>query len=235
MLLSVNDVRVHYGKVPVLRGVSLELEKGDIVALVGANGAGKTTLLKTISGLKSPTSGEIWFTGHRIDRARPAEIVRRGIGHIPEGRKVFSDMTVLENLMMGAYSRHDREGIKRDLLAVYQYFPILMKKRGQRAGSLSGGEQQMLAIGRALMCRPQLLLMDEPSLGLSPILVARIAEIITAINKQGVGIILVEQNASLALKVATSAYVMVRGEITLQGRSDELLNNEEVKKAFLGG
>jgi branched-chain amino acid transport system ATP-binding protein len=235
MLLSVNDVRVHYGKVPVLRGVSLELEKGDIVALVGANGAGKTTLLKTISGLKSPTSGEIWFTGHRIDRARPAEIVRRGIGHIPEGRKVFSDMTVLENLMMGAYSRHDREEIKRDLLAVYQYFPILMKKRGQRAGSLSGGEQQMLAIGRALMCRPQLLLMDEPSLGLSPILVARIAEIIIAINKQGVGIILVEQNASLALKVATSAYVMVRGEITLQGRSDELLNNEEVKKAFLGG
>lgn len=235
MLLNVTNVRVHYGKVEAVKGVSLDAIEGDIVALVGANGAGKTTLLKTISGLKVPTSGEISFAGQRIDRVRPAQIVRLGIGHIPEGRKVFPSMTVLENLLMGAYSRRGRATVKSDLSAVYQYFPVLAERQRQMAGTLSGGEQQMLAIGRALMNKPKLLLMDEPSLGLSPLLVEQIAEIITSISKEGVGIILVEQNVALALKLASRGYVMATGEIVLQGKSDELLRNGEVKKAFLGG
>jgi len=234
MLLSVSDVKVQYGKVEALKGVSLDLMAGDIVALVGANGAGKTTLLNTISGLKNASSGEIWFTGKRIDRVGPAQVVKLGIGHIPEGRRVFPNMTVLENLMMGAYSRRDRAAIKQSLSAVYDYFPVLVERRQQLAGTLSGGEQQMLAIGRALMSKPKLLLMDEPSLGLAPRMVEQIAGIITSINKEGVGIVLVEQNVPLALKLATRGYVMVTGQILLQGSSDELLRNEEVKKAFLG-
>ena len=235
MLLSVRDIRVHYGKVEAVKCISVDAMAGEIVALVGANGAGKTTLLNTISGLKTPSSGEIWFDDQRIDRAPTSRIVRLGIGHIPEGRRVFPQMTVTENLVMGAYTRRDGAAIKKDLSVVYQYFPVLEERRRQLAGTLSGGEQQMLAIGRALMNRPKLLLMDEPSLGLAPLVVEQIAVIIRAINIEGVGIILVEQNVALALKLATRGYVMVTGDVVLQGESDELLRNEEVKKAFLGG
>jgi branched-chain amino acid transport system ATP-binding protein len=234
MQLELTDVTVHYGKVEAVKGVSLEVGAGDIVALVGANGAGKTTLLRTISGLNVPTAGEIRFAGQRVDRVRPAQIVRLGIGHVPEGRKVFPSMTVLENLLMGAYSRRDRGAVRQDVTAVYRHFPVLAERQGQLAGTLSGGEQQMLAIGRALMSKPKLMLMDEPSLGLSPIVVEQIAKIVTSINKEGTSIVLVEQNVALALKLANRGYVMATGEMVLHGKSSDLLRNEEVTKAFLG-
>ncbi|RLC93423.1 MAG: ABC transporter ATP-binding protein [Chloroflexi bacterium] len=234
MHLKLTDVTVHYGKVQAVKNVSLEVDAGDIVALVGANGAGKTTLLRTISGLHPPTAGEIRFMGQRIDHLRPAQIVRLGIGHVPEGRKVFPSMTVLENLLMGAYSRRDRGSVREDVESVYQHFPVLAQRHGQLAGTLSGGEQQMLAIGRALMSKPKLMLMDEPSLGLSPIVVEHIAEIIASINKTGTAIVLVEQNVALALQLANRGYVMATGEIVLHGKSSDLMQNEEVARAFLG-
>lgn len=235
MLLEIKDLRVHYGKAEALKGISISVEDGTIVALIGANGAGKTTTLRTISGLKRPTSGEIWFQGKRIDRMPAHHIVKLGIGHIPEGRGVFAPMTVLDNLLMGAYIRKDRDQLDRDLDSIYQHFPILKGRGKQRAGSLSGGEQQMLAIGRALMTNPKLLLMDEPSMGLSPILVAEVGNIIRDINRTRITIILVEQNARMALELANKAYVLEVGSVTLNGKAKELANDERVRKAYLGG
>jgi branched-chain amino acid transport system ATP-binding protein len=235
VLLEIKGLRVHYGRAEALKGVSINVNEGAIVALIGANGAGKTTTLRTISGLKAPTSGEIWFQGRRIDGMPAHEIVRLGIAHIPEGRQVFAPMTVLENLRMGAYLRKDKYQITRDLETMYDHFPVLKERRGQQAGSLSGGEQQMLAVARALMASPRLLLMDEPSMGLSPILVEEVSNIISNINKSGIGIILVEQNARMALGLANRAYILDVGSITLEGNAQELANDERVKKAYLGG
>jgi branched-chain amino acid transport system ATP-binding protein len=234
MLLDVKKIQVHYGKVEAVKGISLQVKKGDIVTLLGSNGAGKTTVLKTISGLKHPTAGEIWFSGQRIDRNKPSRIVKLGIGHVPEGRRIFPDMSVEDNLLMGAYIRNDRQGIKQDLQELFSHFPILRERRKQRAGSLSGGEQQMLAISRTLMFKPKLLLMDEPSMGLSPVMVEEIASIITTINQQGISILLVEQNAAVALQLATRGYVIETGRIALSGDRDEMLNEDKVKKAYLG-
>ncbi len=235
MLLEVKDLRVHYGSAEALKGISLNVNEGEIVALIGANGAGKTTTLRTISGLKTPTSGEIWFEGERIDRLPAHNIVKRGIAHIPEGRIVFAPMSVLDNLKMGAYLRKDKQQIAKDLDNIYQHFPVLKERRNQLAGSLSGGEQQMLAVARALMAKPKLLLMDEPSMGLSPVLVAEVGKIIQDINQTGIGIILVEQNAHMALELANRAYILEVGKITLTGDAKQLANDERVKKAYLGG
>ncbi len=235
MLLDVRDIKVHYGRVEAVKGISLQVEEGGIITLLGANGAGKTTVLKTISGLKHPTSGEIWFSGQRIDGKRSSQIVKMGIGHVPEGRRIFPDMSTEDNLIIGAYIRSDREGIKRDLEELYGHFPILRKRRGQRAGSLSGGEQQMLAMSRALMSKPRLLLMDEPSIGLSPLMVEEIASIIATMHQRGISVLLVEQNAAMALRLATRGYVIETGRIVLGGNRDELLNNDKVKRAYLGG
>lgn len=236
MLLEVKDLRVHYGKVEALRGVTIELEEGDVIALLGANGAGKTTLLRTISGLKRATSGQVWFDGDRIDRASPQKIVVRGIAHVPEGRMIFPYMTVYENLKMGAYTRKDSDGISRDLEKVYNHFPILKARARQKGGSLSGGEQQMLAIGRALMVQASLILMDEPSIGLSPVMVQTISKVISNISQEDrVGILLVEQNARVALRLAQRAYVMETGRVTFEGNSSDLINDERVRKSYLGG
>lgn len=235
MLLYVKDIKTYYGKLEAVKGVSLEVGEGEIVTLLGANGAGKTTVLKAISGLKPPTSGEIWFSGQRIDRSQTTHIVRMGISHILEGQRVFRDMSVESNLTLGAYIRNDREGIKTDLQEVYQHFPILKERRWQRAGSLSGGEQQMLAISRALMSKPKLLLMDEPSTGLGPIMVNEITSIIKTIHKQGISVLIVEQNAAVALRLADRGYVMETGKIVLGSNRNELLNDERVIKAYLGG
>lgn len=234
MLLEIKDLRVHYGRAEALKGISLSVEEGAIVALIGANGAGKTTTLRTISGLKRPTSGEIWFQDKKINGMPAHRIVKLGIAHIPEGRVVFAPMTVIDNLKIGAYLRKDRDQVARDLDSVYQHFPILKERGGQKAGSLSGGEQQMLAVGRALMNSPKLLLMDEPSMGLSPILVEGVGNIIRDINKTGISIILVEQNARMALDLASRAYVLEVGNITLEGDARELASDERVKKAYLG-
>jgi branched-chain amino acid transport system ATP-binding protein len=234
MLLDIRDIRVQYGKVEAVRRVSLQVGEKDIVTLLGGNGAGKTTILKTISGLKQPTSGEIWFSGQRIDRDQPSRIVKMGIGHVPERGRLFPHMSVEDNLFTGAYVRKDKEGMKQDLQRLYRHFPVLKERKGQRAGSLSGGEQQMLAISRALMCKPRLLLMDEPSMGLSPVMVDEIASIIADINQQGISVLLVEQNAAIALRLANRGYVMETGRIVLSGESGELLNDERVKKAYLG-
>ena len=234
MLLEIKDLRVHYGKAEALKGISLSVDEGAIVALIGANGAGKTTTLRTMSGLKVPTSGEIWFQGKRIDGMPAHEIVKLGIGHIPEGSMVLAPMTVLDNLKMGAYLRKDKHQIARDLDIMYERFPVLKERHKQLAGSLSGGEQQMLAIARALMTSPKLLLMDEPSMGLSPILVEEVGNIIRNINEGGIGIILVEQNARMALGLANKAYILEVGSITLEGDAKEIANDERVKKAYLG-
>ncbi len=235
MLLSVKEIRTLYGKLEAVKGVSLEVAEGEIVTLLGANGAGKSTVLKAISGLKWPTSGEVWFSGQRIDKSQATQIVRMGISHILEGQRVFRDMTVESNLTLGAFVRNDRERIKVDLREVYEHFPILKERRKQNAGSLSGGEQQMLAISRGLMSKPRLLLMDEPSVGLSPIMVNEIASIIRAINKQGISVLIVEQNAAIALRLADRGYVMETGKIVLGARREELIKDERVKKAYLGG
>lgn len=235
MLLELRNIKVNYGKVEVVKGVSLQVDQGDIVTLLGANGAGKTTVLKVISGLKHPTSGEIWFSNQRIDRMLPSQIVIMGIGHVPEGRRLFPSLSVEDNLMLGAYARKDRNGIKQDLHEVYRRFPILDTRRKQRASSLSGGEQQMLAIGRALMGRPKLLLMDEPSMGLSPIMVEEIASIISTIHKQGISVLIVEQNAAIALGLANRGYVLDTGQIVISGDSEELLKDDRIKRAYLGG
>jgi branched-chain amino acid transport system ATP-binding protein len=235
MLLDVREVTVQYGKVAAVNGVSLQLMEGDIVTLLGANGAGKTTILKAISGLKNPTSGEIWFSNQRIDKMRPWKIVRLGIGHVPESRRLFRNMTVEDNLLMGAYTQKSGEASKADLEVVYQHFPKIKERRRQKAYSMSGGEQQMLAIGRALMCSPRLLLLDEPSMGLSPVMVEEIASIITKIHKQGTSILMVEQNAAIALNLANRGYVMETGRIVLSGANDDLLKDDRVKRAYLGG
>jgi len=234
MLLSVRDIRTFYDKLEAIKGVSLEVGEGEIVTLLGANGAGKTTVLKAISGIKGAASGQIWFCGQRIDRRETTHIVRMGISHILEGQRVFRDMTVESNLSLGAYVRNDREGIKADVKEVYEHFPILEKRRRQKAGSLSGGEQQMLAIGRALMSKPKLLLMDEPSIGLSPIMVNEITVIIRAVNRLGISVLIVEQNTAIALRLADRGYVMETGKIVLGGTREELLKDERVKRAYLG-
>jgi branched-chain amino acid transport system ATP-binding protein len=235
LLLEIKNLRVHYGKAEVLKQISLSVGEGAIVTLIGANGAGKTTTLRTISGLKEPTSGEIWFEEKRIDGSPVHDIVKLGIAHIPEGRMVFAPMTVFDNLRMGAYLRKDRVEIMKDLEAMYEHFPILKQRQGQAAGRLSGGEQQMLAIARALMAKPKLLLMDEPSMGLSPLLVEEVGHIITQINKNSISIMLVEQNARMALELAHKAYILEVGNITLQGDARDLAGNELVKKVYLGG
>lgn len=235
MLLDVKGITVHYHKVAAIRDISIEVEEGGVVTLIGANGAGKSTTLRAISGLKHPTTGEIWFKDQRIDRLPPEKINKMGIAQVPEGRRVFPQMTVLENLFMGAFLRKDVDGINRDLEGVFEHFPILKERQKQAGGTLSGGEQQMLAMGRALMSNPKLLLMDEPSLGLSPIMCAEIAKIIKDIHAEGRTIVLVEQNARLALALAQKGYVLETGNIVLHGDAKELRENEQVKKAYLGG
>ncbi|MGQ9694461.1 MAG: ABC transporter ATP-binding protein [Thermodesulfobacteriota bacterium] len=232
---QVDHLKVLYERVEALKGISLSMESGSIVTLIGANGAGKSTALRAISGLIHIAGGEIRFQQKRINGLSPQEIVRLGIAHVPEGRRVFPYMTVRENLFMGAFRRQDRGEIQTDLENVFTHFPVLKERKNQQAGSLSGGEQQMLAIGRALMSNPRLLLLDEPSLGLAPLMVREVGRIIWNINQQQVGIILVEQNAQMALRLAQKGYVLERGSIILEGNASTLLNNEHVKKAYLGG
>jgi branched-chain amino acid transport system ATP-binding protein len=234
-LLALRDVHVCYGKVEALKGVSLELFEGEITALIGANGAGKTTTLKTISGLHHPTAGSIVLAGRRIDGLPPHQIVSLGVCQAPEGRGTFPGMSVAENLAMGAYARRDRAGVARAYERVYNLFPILAERRSQPAGTLSGGEQQMLAIGRALMARPKVLLLDEPSMGLAPLLVQQILAIIEEINAQGTTILLVEQNAQAALRRADRAYVLETGRVVMEAAAADLLGNEAVQRAYLGG
>jgi branched-chain amino acid transport system ATP-binding protein len=234
MLLEVKNLVVNYEAVRALKDVSLTVDEGEVVALVGANGAGKTTLLRAISGLKTHASGEVVFQGERLDRVRPHQIVGKGIALVPEGRLVFGPMTVLDNLKMGAYWRRDKSQIAADLEQIYDRFPRLKERRKQRAESLSGGEQQMLAVGRALMSRPKLLLMDEPSMGLSPSMVENVGMIIQAIHSTGIGILLVEQNAAMALTLAERAYVLELGEVVLEGSSRDVAGNEAVRRAYLG-
>jgi branched-chain amino acid transport system ATP-binding protein len=233
--LRLTDIHTYYGHIHALQGISLEVRHGEIVTLLGANGAGKTTTLKTIHGLLHPREGRIEFEGRDITRMPAHEHVAVGIGQAPEGRRIFARMTVLENLQMGAYSRRDVRTLDDDFNRVFELFPVLKERRSQVAGTLSGGEQQMLAIGRALMIRPRLLMLDEPSLGLSPILVEEIFSIITDINRQGATILLVEQNALMALGVANRGYVLQTGRIVRAGEAKELLQDEEVRKAYLGG
>lgn len=234
-MLELREVTVHYGKVPAITDLSIEVPEGEVVALIGNNGAGKTTTMRAISGLKHPTSGEIRFDGERIDRLKPEYVNRLGVVQIPEGRRVWPQMSVLENLEIGAFRRSDRAGIGRDFEMVFEHFPVLKERRRQMAGTLSGGQQQMLAMGRALMAAPRIILMDEPSLGLSPKMQAEIAQIIRDIHGQGRTILLVEQNARLALSLAQEAYVLETGRVVLSGRARDLLDNDEVKRTYLGG
>lgn len=233
-MLKVEDIDVFYGAIHALKHVSIQVDEGSIVSLIGANGAGKTTTLKTISGILRSKTGSINLRGKNISSVAAQDIVKLGISQVPEGRRVFSSLSVLENLEMGAYLRRDKKEIALDLRSLFERFPRLEERRKQMAGTLSGGEQQMLAIGRALMARPQLLLLDEPSMGLAPLLVREIFEIVKDINRKGTTILLVEQNANMALAVADRAYVLETGEIVLQGSGRELLESEEVKKAYLG-
>ena len=231
-MLSIKDLQVHYGGIEAVKGISFDVSEGEIVTLIGANGAGKSSVLRSIAGLVKPSGGSITFCGDNITGRDSTVIVKRGITLVPEGRKIFPNLTVLENLKIGAYMRSD--DISEDIQWVYDLFPRLRERSWQAGGTLSGGEQQMLAVGRALMARPKLIMMDEPSLGLAPLVVRDIFEIIRQINRQGVAILLIEQNANMALKVADSAYVMETGCITLSGAGRDLLNNEAVKKAYLG-
>lgn len=233
-MLEINQLVVAYGGIQALKGINLNVESGKIVALIGANGAGKSTTLKSIVGLVKPVSGSILYEGKNLLKVNTKDMVRNGITMVPEGRRIFPDLTVLENLNIGAFTRSDGKGIKRDLEWVYELFPILKERNWQLAGTLSGGEQQMLAVGRALMSRPRLLMMDEPSLGLAPLIVKNIFSIIKEIHQQGVTILLIEQNANVSLKIADKGYVIETGLIKLEGTGQELLVNEEVKKAYLG-
>ena len=235
MLLNLKDITVCYHKVSAIRNITMEVDEGSIVTLIGANGAGKSTTLRAISGLNHPTTGEIWFQDKRIDKLPPEKINKAGIAQVPEGRRVFPQMTVRENLMMGAFLRNDTAGIERDMKMVFHHFPVLKERQKQAGGTLSGGEQQMLAMGRALMSNPKLILMDEPSLGLSPIMCQEIAKIIKDIHAEGRTIVLVEQNARLALALAEKGYVLETGDIVLEGPAKDLRENAEVKKAYLGG
>ncbi|MCG7346518.1 ABC transporter ATP-binding protein [Sporosarcina sp. ACRSL] len=234
-MLSVKDIDVYYGNIRALKGLSLEVNEGEIVTLIGANGAGKSTLLKTLSGLLKPKSGTIHYLNSSIVGKPAQSIVKAGISHVPEGRRVFANMTVEENLELGAFTRKDKKGIDEDLSKVYETFPRLLERRKQLSGTLSGGEQQMLAMGRAMMARPKLLLLDEPSMGLAPLMVQTIFQVIDDINKQGTTILLVEQNANMALSVASRAYVIETGRVTLSGTAKELQASEEIKMAYLGG
>jgi branched-chain amino acid transport system ATP-binding protein len=235
MMLNVENLQVYYGAIHALQGVSFHLEQGEIIALIGANGAGKSTVLNTVSGILRPREGAVTFEGQDIHTTPPQDIVRKGVVQVPEGRKVFSRMTVVENLEMGAYTQTDRAAINREVDAVFERFPRLRERSNQLGGTLSGGEQQMLAIGRGLMAHPKLLLLDEPSMGLSPILVEQIFDIIQDINEQGTSILLVEQNAQMALAIADRAYVLETGKIAMQGSGDDLLKDPNVIKAYLGG
>jgi branched-chain amino acid transport system ATP-binding protein len=234
MLLEVKNITVHYGKSLAIEDISLEVAEGSIVSIIGANGAGKSTILKALSGLVPLTSGEIWFLGQRIDGMGTTDIVKLGIVQIPEGRHLFPYLTVLSNLKLGASLRQDRAGINQDLDRIFELFPILKSRRSQKAGTLSGGEQQMLAIGRGLMAKPRLLLMDEPSLGLAPIVIEELGEVIKNINQEGVSVLLVEQNVPLALGIATSGYALQTGRVVLEGDIDKIKSSDIVKRAYLG-
>jgi branched-chain amino acid transport system ATP-binding protein len=235
MLFEIKNLKVSYGGAEALKGISLEVEEGEIVTLIGSNGAGKTTTLRTISRLTTPTAGEVWFEGKRIDRISPRDVVRLGIIHVPQGRELFPYMSVSENLRLGAFLRKDRNKINNDLTNLQEHFPRLRDRMQQQAGTLSGGEQQMLAIACGLMGNPRLFLLDEPSSGLSPIMVKEISKIISDINQRGTSILLVEQNARLALGLAHRGYVLETGTIVIQGNAKELIRSEHVKKAYLGG
>ena len=233
-MLKINNLHVSYGGINALRGISMDVEDGKIVTLIGANGAGKSTTLRTISGLVKASEGSILWNDQEILGKPIDQTIASGIAMVPEGRRVFADLTVLENLRIGAYLRNDKEQIEEDIKWVYSLFPRLEERHWQYAGTLSGGEQQMLAVGRALMSKPKLIMMDEPSLGLAPIVVQDIFKIIREINKQGVTVLLIEQNANMALKIADYAYVLETGEITIQGTGEEVLNNPQVREAYLG-
>ena len=235
IMLKIDNIHVYYGAIHALKGVSLEVHKGEIVTLIGANGAGKSTTLRTVSGLLAPKSGAITFLGENIAGTPAHEIVKHGISQVPEGRRIFAEMSVQENLELGAFTRKDKDGVAKDFDLVYRRFPRLEERRKQQAGTLSGGEQQMLAMGRALMSRPKLLLLDEPSMGLAPLLIKEIFSIIEDINREGTTVLLVEQNANMALSIAHRAYVMETGRITLQGAAKDLAASEDVRKAYLGG
>lgn len=234
-MLTMNQVHVYYGAIHALKGITFEVNKGEIVTLIGSNGAGKSTCLNTISALLRPKEGEVAFKNRNLKEVTAPDVVSMGISHVPEGRRIFANMTVSENLDLGAYIRKDRQGIKEDKENVYNLFPRLKERRRQVAGTLSGGEQQMLAMGRALMSRPELLLLDEPSMGLAPLLVKQIFEIVQEINASGTTVLLVEQNARMALSIAHRAYVLETGKIVLSGDAKELMESEEVRKAYLGG
>ena len=233
-MLTVKNLKVNYGMIQAIKGVSFSVEEGEVIALIGANGAGKTTILHTITGLKKPLSGEIEFDGHNLAKTPAHKIVSLGMAHVPEGRRIFQELSVYDNLMLGAYVRRDKAGIGESLDKVYKRFPRLMERKRQIAGTLSGGEQQMLAMGRALMSNPRIILMDEPSMGLSPLFVSEIFDIIEEISKSGTTVLLVEQNARKALAIADRAYVLETGNIVLSGRASDLMNDASVKKAYLG-
>lgn len=234
-MLELNDINVYYGAIHAIKGVSLRVEAGEIVTLIGANGAGKSTTLRTISGLLKPKTGTIKFLGKDIAGMPAHKIVREGISQVPEGRKIFAEMTVMENLELGAFIRNDKAEVEKDFKMVFGRFPRLEERKAQMAGTLSGGEQQMLAMGRALMSRPKLLLLDEPSMGLAPLLIREIFNIIVDINKAGTTVLLVEQNANMALSIANRAYVLETGRITISGDAKELAASEDIRKAYLGG
>ncbi|MBQ8117569.1 MAG: ABC transporter ATP-binding protein [Lachnospiraceae bacterium] len=233
-MLEINDIQVAYGVILAIKGVSFHVDKGEVIALIGANGAGKTTILHTVSGLITPKSGSVIFEGKDITKIPGHKIVSMGMAHVPEGRRVFAQLTVLQNLKMGAYTRKDKEEIAQTLEMVFDRFPRLKERQNQLAGTLSGGEQQMLAMGRALMSKPGIILMDEPSMGLSPIFVNEIFDIIQEVSKSGTTVLLVEQNAKKALSIADRAYVLETGKIVLEGKASELLENDAIKKAYLG-
>lgn len=234
-MLEIKDLHVHYGVIEALKGISLEVNEGEIVALIGANGAGKTTMMQSISGIVKKSGGEINFLNESIMKANPKHIVEMGLTQVPEGRRIFTGMSVYENLMMGAFLRKDKDGIKHDYAKVCEQFPILKERMNQDASTLSGGEQQMLAMGRALMAKPKLLLLDEPSMGLAPILAKEIFNIIEEINKSGTTVLLVEQNAKMALSIAHRAYVLETGKVVMSGTGEELAKSPDVQKAYLGG
>ena len=233
-MLEVKDLQVYYGVIQALKGISFHVNQGEVIALIGANGAGKTTTLQTLTGILSPKSGSIVFEGKDLTRTPAHKIVEMGMAHVPEGRRVFADMSVYENLLLGAYTIKDKAEIAESLTSVYKRFPRLEERKGQRAGTLSGGEQQMLAMGRALMSKPRIILMDEPSMGLSPIFVNEIFDIIREVSESGTTVLLVEQNAKKALSIADRAYVLETGSITMDGKAEDLLNDEAVQKAYLG-
>ena len=233
-MLEVKDLQVYYGVIQAIKGISFEVNRGEVIALIGANGAGKTTILHTVTGLLSPKNGSVIYNGTDITKCPGHKIVSMGMAHVPEGRRVFTNLTVLQNLKLGAYTRKDKKEIEETLQMVYERFPRLEERKNQVAGTLSGGEQQMLAMGRALMSHPQIILMDEPSMGLSPIFVNEIFDIIREVSKSGTTVLLVEQNAKKALSIADRAYVLETGKIVLEGKADELLHNDSIRKAYLG-